>query len=215
VLKRGKRTSGARGFTLVELLLAMTIIAASLGAIYGVFHAGLAAWNSGTDESMLAYESTFLLDSISRDLRAVELVKSPEKGDETPALPIFVGAADSMEFFTASVRTGGMQWPGHRLKYYFDKEKSAEWGTLKVKDTPSAGSVTLVSDGSDEIVIDRVYSFGLRFLKDGAWADTWKEESLPAAVEIGCEMGSDSGKLRRSFKVIVDIPAWKAGQSSG
>jgi len=203
-----------RGFTLVELLLSLTIVAASLGAIYGVFHAGLAAWNYGTAESGLSFDSVYVLDCMARDIEGAIFIEEKDGNREVEPKPAFEGGGDYVEFLTAAGRPGAPAWPNHRVRYYLDGEGGAKEGVVRLKDTPAAGAVALADEPSREAIAQRVGAFALRYLKEGEWLAEWKQTGQPCAVEVSLEITSDDGRVRRSQKMVIEVPAHAAGGSS-
>jgi prepilin-type N-terminal cleavage/methylation domain-containing protein len=199
--RRARRTAA---FTLVEVLLALTITAILVGTIYDLFSLGLDAWRQNTNESRLSFEGSYLCDALARDLRgALDL--------ETKDAAAFAGSERSMEFFTGAIRPGERQWPVCRVRYTCEKPAAGSWSALGVEVTPFAGTVALVKDPSAQVLLDRVYSFALRYYSNRRWEDKWQDKGLPSAVEISLEIGTDDARAKRQFKTVVDLPCVKKG----
>ena len=181
------------GFTLVELLLALVITSVSLTAIYGVFSVGLRIWRRSTNESRLAFEDGFLCVRGALDI-------------ETEKLPAFLGDTRSMEFFTSAARSGASAWPVRRVRCVFEKADTDPWGSVSLEVTPYAGSVPLMDEAAEDVIIDHVYAFNLRYYAGGRWEETWRRQGIPQAVELSVKIGSEDARARRSFDIVVDIP---------
>lgn len=60
-----------RGFTLMEIMLAVTIFAMVATAIYSTFRVGVRAWEAGRKEITRMQQARIVFDTMSRDLRSV------------------------------------------------------------------------------------------------------------------------------------------------
>ncbi|MFV2081679.1 MAG: type II secretion system protein J [bacterium] len=70
VIMTGRRFGSQRGLTLVELLLAVVIMAGVAGVFYIILSSGLDLWESGTAHSAADQEVRLAMERISRELRA-------------------------------------------------------------------------------------------------------------------------------------------------
>jgi prepilin-type N-terminal cleavage/methylation domain-containing protein len=77
------RTSYPKGFTLVELLVAVTILAIIMAAFFTIFKGGTAAWQKGEVRTELVQNGRIALDRMASEIRCA-LLK-----DEDALPPIF------------------------------------------------------------------------------------------------------------------------------
>jgi prepilin-type N-terminal cleavage/methylation domain-containing protein len=208
---RGVRETA--GFTLVEVLLALVITGVCMGAVYGVFSAGLSANARATAQANLALEGGHFVDSMARDIRCAVFIDPSAFPDDGTAADVrcFTGAVDSVTFYTAAAAASDMPWPNARLRYYFENDAYSDTGILRVESLPTAYFVPLVDKPATDVLLDRVTDFGLRYLKEGAWTAEWNDEALPASLEVTFEIKSEDGRISRKFTRVIDIPACKAG----
>ena len=94
----------AKGFTLVELLVVMTLFGLLSLALVGGLRFGTRAWEAGAARGQALSEIEIMQGVIRRQLG--EVIQPELEGAETPESVIFAGAADSLELFT--------YFPGHR-----------------------------------------------------------------------------------------------------
>ena len=98
------------GFTLLEMLLAITLLSMIVSAIIGGLHLGRRAWETGK-----TYESVSEIEEAARAIngqlaRALSIRMSRADGGQSAA---FRGLPDSCRFLALS--EGGAQWGGHIL----------------------------------------------------------------------------------------------------
>ncbi|HKZ04459.1 MAG TPA: prepilin-type N-terminal cleavage/methylation domain-containing protein [Methylomirabilota bacterium] len=172
----------ANGFTLVEVLLALSIGAALLVVVFGAVRAGLAAWGRGEARAM-ALEHDRSLDQLLR--RAVAGAfpyrGGPIKGGTSGVL--FDGRPDSLTLVTASPPIPAPLPVAFTAVHVSRDERGLVVRQLAL---PSAEPVERVA----AVVTDSaVLALRFRYLGEeaDAWIDRWdmgKEDGLPRAVEI-------------------------------
>src|SRR5215468_7067386 len=93
------------GFTLLELVLAMTALALVAAICYGAFHLGIRAVQSGEVAVLTAERLRIATDVIIRQVKSVVPYCARNLDDEV--FPHFVGTATSMGFVTSARMKGG------------------------------------------------------------------------------------------------------------
>ena len=112
--KRAAFTVAMAGFTLLELLVALTLLGAMLILIYSALNIGLRAWDAGEKRVTEASHQRVVQSFLRRELSQV----FPVRWRGIPESKIaFEGAKDEIKFVSmltlgAAVREGGLQW-GH------------------------------------------------------------------------------------------------------
>ena len=178
-----------RGFTLIEVVLAMTVLALVSAICYGAFHLGIRAIERGEVAVVNAQRLRVATDVIIRQIKSA--VPYAARNRDEDIYPFFFGGATWMTFVTATGLEGGGALA--RVSY-------------QVVDDPPRLIVTESSFFSpDQLGRDPVDKHGdrtavllenfrdLRFeymLSDGIdteWRSDWNshdEEAMPAAVRI-------------------------------
>jgi len=192
-------------FTLVELLLALVITSLSLTAIYGVFHTSLRAYRDTSEDLRMSFESGFLSDAITRDLRGAVLVQAE-------GIACFRGDSERMEFFTAAAPPGGGAWPMRHVSYVFEKSPEDEYGVLSCDVRPYAGETALRPDSSSRVVLDRLAALRFRYYANNRWQDEWTQQGLPQAVEISAEIAGDDRENMGTLRTAADLPCFVTGR---
>lgn len=86
-----------KGFTFVELMIALTIFALVSLGIYATFSTGLNAWRRGEDATRLQQEARWALDKIAQELRGAVLYNY---GANYPELGSFLGEESKISFLS-------------------------------------------------------------------------------------------------------------------
>jgi len=113
------RNPAARGFTLMELLVSMTLMSILALAVFFGFRIGFNAWNKSENAMEKTRRVHIALDLLSRQIGSLVPCYTKQKAEETPLdLPVYQGVTNGMRFvstFSALYRGAG----GARLVEYF------------------------------------------------------------------------------------------------
>lgn len=114
--------SSARGFTLIEMLLALTLLAAMMVMVYTGLNLGVRAWNAGDAHVTEASHLRIVQGFLRRELAQVFPVRWRGIAESKIA---FEGAKTELKFVTAlnldaGLHDGGLQWA--RLALAEDEE---------------------------------------------------------------------------------------------
>jgi len=185
-----------RGFTLLELLISITIVAVIVVIVFGALRISARAWEKGEKDVDVRQRKRIVLDLIKRQLAST---CASEAGDGDQRLIPLKGDNKSIEFVSRIPMA-----PGNRFGLVFVKytvqpengggkehlifyEKSIVWPN---KDIIDAGD--LDEDGFSEL-IPGMKSIEFEYLKDrpgeeaSIWRQTWDPEvdkGVPRAVRI-------------------------------
>jgi len=188
-----KCTRQSAGFTLLELLVAMSLMVVVAGSLFTALHTGFTARRS----ALAAVEPT------SQALNAIELLKQ----DIIGVIPIdgalaesFIGAsgrdgegmdADYVAFYTTQVYGDEDELIGGvgkiELELEEDTDDDRENYRLMRKITRNLLSPRDV-DPEEQVLCRNVTSLNLRYFDGDSWLDTWDStadaNSLPLAMEV-------------------------------
>ena len=170
------------GFTLLEVLLALSIGAALLVIMFGAVRAGLVAWGRGEARAMALEHSRSREQMLARAVAGAYPYKGALAGGG-PAGIIFDGAPDRLTFVTVAPP---IPTP-IPIAFTFMSVSRHEQG-LAVRQLALPNVEPL--DRVPAVVVDStVTAIRFRYLGEepDSWSDRWsmgKEDSLPRAVEI-------------------------------
>jgi general secretion pathway protein J len=173
-----KRCKKETGFTLLELIIAITILSLITLIIGSGFRIGIGAWEKGDKETGEIQRLRVLSSMLSQQIMSAYPYKMKFGDRDGPAV-IFTGEPHSLMFVTtlADQSYGGFKW----VKYLFrDGSLLYREGLLPDK------KVEEKIKGGEEIIDEDIDDIGFAYLSgDGEWKDSWDYgENLPRAVQV-------------------------------
>jgi len=165
------------GFTLLELVIALTILPLIILIIGNGFRLGMNAWEKGEQETVWTQRFRVLSGLLSQQIKSAY----PYIIDvDNEKVAVFEGKPDALMFVTALTDSayGGFKWVrySHKDGTLFLKE-----GLLPDKklDDNITGDEEVVDTGIEEI------NFAYLSLEDDEWKDSWDPgKKLPGAVRV-------------------------------
>ena len=216
-------TVGQQGFTLLEVLVAGTILSIVLAALYGVFSQTLASQRRAEAQAARSRAARIVLLRLGDELRASPpmpassrrfLGELQRRGQYPDTALTFVSALPSMHSVPGV--DGGLSTLRYRLvpeeagavRYRLIRQVSHDIGANREPRDQAVGAYPLIS---------HVRGFRARFFDGRQWRDEWGQNSassqLPQAVEIRLYLdGSMHKPNTRSaehvvqFSTLVELP---------
>lgn len=216
-----QRRDGSLGFTLLEMLVGLTLLGVLLILIYSALNIGLRAWDTGDQRASEASHQRIVQSFLRRELGQV----FPIRWRGIPESRIaFEGAKKELKFVTAlnlgaAIKEGGLQWghlyladdpeegqDGRRRQSLFLKREVFD---LQAKDWDGLGRAksTRLIAGVKEIEI--AYFGAENDTSDPKWMDEWNQPlRMPLLVKISIktDLGRDVPEL---------VVALKLGEEAG
>lgn len=182
------------GFTLLEIMLAMVVLAMVTAICYGAFFVATRAVTKGEVAVVTAQRLRVATDVLIRQIKSA--VPYPARNEDDEVYPFFQGDASGMTFITANGRLSG----GGLARVRYAATVADGTGELTLEEDPYFGPDELggqVPDPSTAVASVLLSGFtGAHFqylLDDGAdveWRDSWdayEEDTLPAAIRVMVE----------------------------
>ena len=211
LIKQGRSPKATQGFTLVEVLLAMTITTFIALLAYSGLNTATTAANRHELQAQAMVDIQLPLSIIERDIRhAIPRTITDEYNDLAPAM----SGGQLNDYLLVLTRNG---WDNprellrselQRIRYQFEDGQlwRESWAVLDRVDSQTSFRRTLL--------LEKVEVIELRFLDGnsagagsspigGEWIDSWNKdlpEALPLAIEISVEIES-LGEVRRVFSI--------------
>ena len=196
----GIETDGAPGFTLLELIISLTILAVILLIIFSGLRLGLRAWDRGEKDLDLNQRERIGMEMIQHQLASFEFHELSDslRDLKSGSNIYFQGNSTSMAFFSALPLMPGER-SGLVLVHYLIVEEDGkagiyirEKGSSQVKKEDLHGEDQVRDDLVPLITgLDKIY---FEYLKKGKtkeeslWQDSWdpkEEKGYPLAVRVG------------------------------
>ncbi len=181
------------GFTLIEVLVSLTLLTVVLGAVYSSFFSVLRAVERFDNVSIRYHEARTTLDIIRREIEAA-ILKNPNQEDlidratfEVKDRDIFGKTVSSMDLTAFSFRGIGMS----AISYFVEENNNVL--TLMKNEKPPI----LKSEGYTVDLIEGIESFAVEVLFNNKWVKTWNAADtrrLPEAVKVTIEF-EDNGRI--------------------
>lgn len=198
-----------RGFTFLELLIAVAIFSISAVAIYSSFNVGIRAWRKAEDSYKIRQEARQALSVMSRELRSAfsfKLKKSDEAVEDS-----FDGSSDEVSFWRA-LRTADSK-EGYPAGIYKVTYKSGEAQSLRrvlqsyrqyvdIEGEEDSGSVFL--SGLSGFKLEYAYAD----VEEIGWQSAWKDKqgALPFMVKVTLSFPSQGKAGPVDFTETIAIP---------
>jgi prepilin-type N-terminal cleavage/methylation domain-containing protein len=193
-------------FTLVEVMLAITILSLVIVAVYSTWSAALMAWRHGSNATEVFQRQRIVIDTLT------ELAQSAVYFAASPTLYAVVGASkpgwgDSVSFVTASdVALPPSEAIDAGMRRVTISMEQDEYGRkyLAIVNSPAVSAnesnvtTTTTEQLQAHVLSMDVSGFSVRYLdpRDGAWYDKWEETALlPSAMEFTVAFGQQGDRI--------------------
>jgi len=191
-----------RGFTLVEVVLALAIAAAVLVIVFGGLRVGLAAWGRGEARAARMDHARGVLVLVERALDGAFPYRHVPPG-QREARVLFEGRPDRVTFATVTP-----PFPDAATVAFTAVTVSSEPAGLVVRQQPLPNVLAL--ERLPPALVD-AETAALRFRyqgeEAGAWQEEWdmtREDTLPRAVEVTL-VGRGVGAPERVLTVLLRV----------
>jgi general secretion pathway protein J len=175
-----------RGFTLIELVLALSIVAVMVTILFGGLRLGLRAWQRGEERADLLEHARSMSQFLEQSLSGAYPFRAPvEQGSQ--AVVLFQGESEKVSFVTMSapVPVGpGIVFTATTLSL---DSGTAPGLAIRQKALPNFDPFEQVTPS---MIDSTVTGIRFRYLRDtdgGSWEETWdaaEERALPRAIEV-------------------------------
>jgi len=186
-----------RGFTLMELIVAMVLFSIVMSAAYALFDSGQALSSDAQKVSAVQQEVRFVLETLRRDLQGTVGVGTYSE----PTVYQFLGTnegteeepVDEVRFLAMNRETVSSSSPESDLgltRYYLigEEEGLPQKGLVRIKNSDLLSAIEIEEEEEEAQEIGpNVVFFGLRYYDGSDWQESWDSTlslTLPHAVEI-------------------------------
>ncbi len=176
-MKKKNKKCEKEGFTLLELIVAMTILSLVALMIGNGFRLGLDAWEKGEKETDATQRMRVLSGLLSQQIKSLYPY---EMEIEDEMVVLFKGESDSVMFVTTLTDSsyGGFKWVRYSYK---DDNLLYKEGLL-----PDKELMKKIAD-DEEIIDSNIEEVKFRYYSpdEGEWKETWDfGEELPGSMSI-------------------------------
>lgn len=104
-----------KGFTFIELIIALTIFSVIALGIYSTFSTGLITWRRGESSGRLEQQARFILDKMAKELRNALIYNY---GPDYPQAKLFSGEKNKISFLSLIYNSSAQQSEIKRITYF-------------------------------------------------------------------------------------------------
>ena len=189
-----------RGFTLVEIMVAVAVAALLLSTIYGVFQTVAGAKQRLDQEGENYHIARVIFDRLSRELRSAYF---PAKGGRFEG-----GTNEQGETYLSFTTTASTPLSGAgvgEVSYLLQLDRDNPAGR-KVLDRSERGLNSAEEVSQSYRIASGIEQLTLRFYDDGTWLDQWPtsaQAKTPRAIEISLLM--EVGDTLVPFRTTLEL----------
>lgn len=185
-----RHASNEHGFTLLELMIALTLLGVMLTMVYSVFATALDAVPRGENVAAQSARMRAATSLMSRQVRSIIPYPMEGEGESTPCY--FAGNSNYFDFFTAAPQHNGGEGLA-RVTYWTDGISLSMGEMLVLGSSSSAGDQPAASAPVANGIQLLTGLAGARFQylrvdgSDTEWRESWdsfEEQTLPGAVRV-------------------------------
>lgn len=222
----GKMTGGIKrvwhrpqGFTLIEVMITLTITGFILLIVFGSFRLGLSAWEKGESTKKTYQKVRILSELISQQIKSVVPYKIKAQKAEGDYLA-FEGKAQSLKFVSAfSMRAKNPEGFVYAV-YQFRKEGSRfvlyEQRALNkdfFEEEPREELAVSLLEGVSDVRFEYYQKEDTLKSRAEGWVKDWsakEEKELPEALKVTITYEQDEGgKAEIPLNLLVSMPAYQ------
>ena len=209
----GRVGDGVRGFTLIEVLISLTILSLIFVAVLGAIRVGAKSWESGEARAEESQRNRTLVEALARDLTMIYPLRVKEQDRDTIA---FHGKSDSLEFATLPQSYGAEPF-SHMIRIVAYAVESGR-GLVATGSYPLATQASASFEESVKPLDERVLQARFRYLvPEGrpeenlppAWRDFWdpsQDETLqPPSQRLVSAQGQRALKGSDRMPLAVEL----------
>jgi prepilin-type N-terminal cleavage/methylation domain-containing protein len=218
--RSGPALNHAKAFTLIEVLLAVSVFAIVLGAINSVFFGALRLRNKTTEAFETALPLQYALNTIQRDLEGLMLPGGQFAGSFSTSLEglsnnaAFLGERLTPDIYTSSGAVGESgRWADIQKVAYFlalptNTTATLDTGKELIRQVTSNLLPVNVEEIEVQFLMGGVHEIALQYYDGLNWADTWADTNLPSAIKVQITLAKDfkgSTKTQTPIELVVPV----------
>ena len=195
-----RRSLRTRGFTLVEVIIALAIVGVLVVTAFGGLRVAVGAWRRGDERAEAQQHVRTLTLTIARAVGASFPYAAPRQEGETPSI-LFSGQADRLEFVTQSSPFPSPIPVAFTAVVIELATGEAPKLVIRQRVLPNRDPF---KDAPPLLEDETIRTLELSYLGDGGWQPEWNaqtEAALPRAIRIG--LGRAAGTTERPLPALT------------
>ncbi len=198
IMRRADIARTQEGFTLLEMIIAVTLVAMMAVGLWGIFRLSVTSWKRGADAIDASQRNRTLLDLVQKQMKSIYGIYTPfDPQSGVQPYPMFTGAENGIQFVSlCSLRFN--ENPGLTAVSYSVNQDGQGGYALVERETKFLGSdfEDSMFDRRDETAVtifDNLTSFSFEYFDPGTrdlpaqWVREWSSrdmQHLPTAISM-------------------------------
>ena len=209
--QKGAFFNGRNGFTLVELLISLTILSIILVIVLGAFRVGVRAWEKGEQDIDSNQRSRIVLDLVKQQLSSIVLKKITVNTQSF----FLKGDAKSLEFVSMLSLDPGNEFGSVYVKYVVkekeDQKESLAFYERNIVFMDKEFNPENLDDNDFHELISDAREVSFKYLKQPEeekayeWQETWdpeKDSGMPPAVKMILKKEEETAPITVIVRII-------------
>jgi prepilin-type N-terminal cleavage/methylation domain-containing protein len=186
----------SNGFTLVEILISLAILAMIVVSTFTIFRSASKSWQKGEIRSERYHNARSAVSRISLEISQAVI--------NSNALCKFTGDKNRVSFFSfVSTESGVFEFS--EVVYWLDSDKK-----LLMRDEEADPDYNFKTYAHSDILSDNISVLEFSYFDGTLWQDTWNSDQasgigLPKAVKIKIKVDDKKTKEGEIFEVIARL----------
>lgn len=186
-----------RGFTLIEILIALAILAMIVASTFTIFRSSAKSWQKGEIRTERYHNARTAIGRMSQELSQAVMTGNAECR--------FTGAKGEVKFISF-MSTRAEVFEPSEITYWLDKENK-----YLMRNGDIEPDYDFSTQDYSDILADGISELEFSYYDGSAWNDTWDSSAseddkvLPKAVKIKIKVEDKSGKESEFFEVITHL----------
>lgn len=185
-----------KGFTLVEILISLAILAMIVASTFTIFRSASKSWQKGETRSERYQNARNAISKISAEISQAVI--------NSNALCKFTGSKNKISFVSFVSMDSGV-FELSEIEYWLDDSKR-----LLMRNNETDPDYDFTTYGNSDVLSDNVSELEFSYFDGLTWQDTWNSDQapytgLPKAVKIKIRVEDKKAKEGETFEIIARL----------
>ena len=213
------------GFTLLELIVTLTILVIIIAFAFGAFRLGIKAWETGDERVDFFYRMKYLVDLMEKEISSGHPYYFRQNNESEDKALAFRGFPNIMSFIS-SAKSSDLSLPTDKLRkvsFHFEEDKKLLIMTEEIVQLYNPFSESSKKNIRSIILAKNISDLRFRYYilhstnrdieNDGEWVENFSsneknfnKENLPRAIEVTIAMQTQKEEINKNSKTFYLPP---------
>ena len=213
------------GFTLLELIVTLTILVIIIAFAFGAFRLGIKAWETGDERVDFFYRMKYLVDLMEKEISSGYPYYIRQNNENEDKALAFRGFPNIISFIS-SAKSSDLSLPTDKLRkvsFHFEEDKKLLIMTEEIVQLYNPFSESSKKNIRSIILAKNISDLRFRYYilhstnrdieNDGEWVENFtsneknfNKENLPRAIEVTIAMQTEKEEINKNSKTFYLPP---------